>query len=102
MLQQNYDGCKNPFVVYGPELTILSWNKKDNTLSMSSSVNATNVEWCYSDSNYEDALTIHPYSQPDQCLAAPLKEGDPVSVINCVVESQEQLMGISWTLYVGS
>ncbi|CAH1763953.1 7184_t:CDS:2 [Entrophospora sp. SA101] len=81
-------------MVYGPELTTLSWNKEDNTLSMSSLVNATNVEWYYGESYFKNALTIHLYSQLDQCLAAPLKEYDPVTVANCIVENQEQLMRI--------
>lgn len=88
---------------------------------MDSSINANNTQWCYDDSNYEvkffirqnstlfqlfilnvefqDSFTIHPYGRPQDCLSAPLKEGDPVCVIGCFsVEDDSQILGISWDL----
>jgi len=76
----------------------LSWYRKDNNVFMDSSINANNTEWCYGDSNYEDAFTIHPYGRPQDCLSAPFKEGDPVFVVNCYVENDIQTLGISWDL----
>jgi hypothetical protein len=101
LLHQSYDVCKNPVKIYGPELTVLSWDKENNTVSMSSLVNATNTEWCYDDSNYEESFTIHPFSKPKYCLSAPLKDGDPVTVIDCVVDDTEKIMGISWSIFAG-
>ncbi|GBB95005.1 hypothetical protein RclHR1_02460025 [Rhizophagus clarus] len=99
LLHQNYPGCKNPFKIHGTGGTVLSWNRKENTVFMDSSINANNTQWCYEDSNYEDSFTIHPYGRPQDCLSAPLKEGDPVCVINCyAVENDAQILGISWDL----
>ncbi|EXX70163.1 hypothetical protein RirG_090040 [Rhizophagus irregularis DAOM 197198w] len=99
LLHQNYPECKNPFKIHGAGGTVLSWNKKENTVFMDSSINANNTQWCYDDSNYEDSFTIHPYGRPQDCLSAPLKEGDPVCVIGCFsVEDDSQILGISWDL----
>ncbi|RIA97677.1 hypothetical protein C1645_751688, partial [Glomus cerebriforme] len=99
LLHQNYPECAKPFKIYGAGGTVLSWNKKENNVFMDSSINANNTEWCYDDSNYEDSITIHPYGRPQDCLSAPFKEGDPVFVINCYVENDAQLLGISWDLF---
>ncbi|CAG8506463.1 409_t:CDS:2 [Cetraspora pellucida] len=34
---------------------------------------------------------------PSDCLSAPIKEGDPVTVIPCLVPTVEQIQGITWS-----
>ncbi|CAG8695314.1 15540_t:CDS:2 [Gigaspora margarita] len=96
-LQQSYDDCRRPIRILGPEETILAWNMDDNTLLMNSTYNAKNTEWCYSESNFEDAVLVHPYGRPKDCLSAPIIDGDPVTVIPCLVPTVEQIQGITWT-----
>ncbi|KAF0436869.1 peripheral protein of the cytosolic face of the mitochondrial outer membrane [Gigaspora margarita] len=56
--------CRRPIRILGPEETILAWNMDDNTLLMNSTYNAKNTEWCYFESNFEDAILVHPYGRP--------------------------------------
>ncbi|CAG8802606.1 2065_t:CDS:2, partial [Racocetra persica] len=95
--QQSYDGCTNPVQILGPDETILAWNMDDNTLLMNSSYYAKNTQWCYGDSNFEDSFLIHPYGRPSDCLSAPIIEGDPVTVIPCLVPTVEQIQGVTWS-----
>lgn len=98
-LQQNYDQCKNPIQVYGPGGTVLSWNETEHTIVLDSSLNPPNTEWCYEDSNYEGAVNIHPYKRPEDCLSAPRKVGNPITIISCRIKNDAETLGISWALY---
>ncbi|CAG8499596.1 17235_t:CDS:2 [Acaulospora morrowiae] len=96
-LQQSFDKCKRPLKIYGPGNTVLAWNEEDNTLLMNSTQYARNTEWCYGESNYEDSFIIQPYGRTGECLAAPLKEGDPIAVISCIARNDIELMGQAWS-----
>ncbi|CAG8516146.1 7402_t:CDS:2 [Dentiscutata erythropus] len=96
LFQQSYEDCEKPIQILGPGETILAWNMDDNTLLMNSSYYAKNTEWCYTDSNFEDSVLIHPYGRPTECLSAPIIVGDPVTVVPCRVPTVEQIQGITW------
>ncbi|CAG8529053.1 8471_t:CDS:2 [Paraglomus occultum] len=92
-VHQSYETCMHPIVIYGPGKTVLWWDKDTNTVRMNTVHNPENSGWCWDDSYFEDSFTLHPYNHKNKCLAAPAKDGDPVTVRFCNENSQQ----VAWS-----
>ncbi|CAG8433531.1 6730_t:CDS:2 [Ambispora gerdemannii] len=87
-LQQSFEGCKNPMIIYGPDSgSVIAWNQAENIVVQST---------------LPDAFLLHPYNYTSQCLSAPLDPKDPITVASCRPTSDAGFMIIAWNILYGA